>query len=48
LNWSQFSGSLPVGLSGNGELSGLPGGSGTFIFTVQASDGLNATNKQFP
>jgi hypothetical protein len=47
LNWSQVSGSLPVGLSGNGELSGFPSGSGTFIFTVQASDGVNTTNKQF-
>src|SRR5260370_19808131 len=47
LNWSITGGSPHVALSGNGQLSGFPSGNGTFIFTVQASDGVNATNAQF-
>jgi hypothetical protein len=51
-NWLQIGGSLPgnLNLSTNGqyyELSGNPTNSGTFTFTVQISDGVNTTDKQF-
>lgn len=50
LNWSQFSGSLPPGLTlyGGGQLNGTPATNGTFNFTVQANDGNgNSTNQNF-
>jgi hypothetical protein len=49
-NWTQIGGTLPsgVGLSGNGELSGVPGNSGVFTFTAQVMDGNGlTTNQQF-
>ncbi len=47
LSWSFVSGSTDgLGLSGSGELSGLPGSAGVFNFTVQANDGVNTTNQQ--
>ena len=47
---SLISGSLPPGLTANpssGEIFGTPTDAGTFIFTIQLSDGVNITNKQF-
>jgi hypothetical protein len=47
LSWSLASGSTDgLNISSNGELSGMPGSSGVFVFTVQASDGVNITNQQ--
>jgi hypothetical protein len=52
-NWSQTAGTLPgsLGLNPSGstyELSGVPSGSGTFVFTVQVDDGgSNTTNRQY-
>jgi hypothetical protein len=48
--WSFISGSPPPGLNGDpssGEIFGTPTSSGTFTFTVQVTDGVNTTNKQF-
>jgi hypothetical protein len=47
--WSLLSGSLPPGLTGDpstGELYGMPTTNGTFNFTVQVTDGNNATASQ--
>ena len=47
---SVISGTPPPGLNGNpssGEIYGTPTTAGTFTFTVQLSDGVNTTNKQF-
>ena len=43
--WSLVSGSLPPGLQLNsdGEIHGTPSGGGTFSFTIQVMDGVNAT-----
>ena len=51
-NWSQTGGTLPgdLNLNPNGgtyELSGSPGNSGTFSFTVQLSDGNHTTNQLY-
>ena len=48
--WSFISGTPPPGLNGNpssGEIYGTPTNAGTFNFTVQVTDGVNTTNKQF-
>jgi hypothetical protein len=48
--WSFISGTPPPGLNGDpssGEIYGIPTTSGTFTFTVQVTDGVNTTNKQF-
>jgi hypothetical protein len=48
--WSFISGTPPPGLTGNpstGEIYGTPTNAGTFTFTVQVTDGVNTTNKQF-
>jgi hypothetical protein len=48
--WSFISGTPPPGLTNNsssGEIYGTPTNAGTFTFTVQLSDGVNTTNKQF-
>jgi hypothetical protein len=47
---SVISGTPPPGLTGNpssGEIYGTPTIAGTFTFTIQLSDGVNTTNKQF-
>jgi hypothetical protein len=48
--WSFLSGTPPPGLNGDpssGEIYGTPTNAGTFTFTVQVTDGVNTTNKQF-
>ena len=47
LNWSPVSGSNPLNLGSNGEISGTPGNPGNYLFIVQANDGVHSTNKQF-
>jgi hypothetical protein len=47
--WSVVSGSLPPGLTANpatGEISGIPTNAGTYIFTVQVTDGNSLTTNQ--
>jgi uncharacterized repeat protein (TIGR03803 family) len=47
---SVISGTPPPGLTGNptsGEINGTPTAAGTFTFTIQLSDGVNITNRQF-
>ncbi len=47
---SLISGSLPPGLTANtssGQIYGTPTNVGTFTFTVQLSDGVNTTNREF-
>ena len=48
--WSFLSGTPPPGLNGDpssGEIYGTPANAGIFTFTVQVTDGVNTTNKQF-
>lgn len=46
--WSQPSGTLPTGLSfSSGLLSGTPSALGYFVFTIQATDGVETVSQEY-